>query len=226
MKNINICIFCKRTADTREHIPAKQFFKGVSDKNLITVPSCDSCNKGFQKDEDFFRQFWVSMLMDRSKVAKQLMDGEITRSIKRTPALGYQMFSQMQLIDAYTKSGIYVGKKTMYCISDIDKKRISSVVTKIIKGLFFNEFKQILQEDWEIKIIWITPQTEKNLKLVELAKTLKWKVIKEDTFAYGVNYVPNTFQSIWIIDFFRTPLFYILALEKQETKEIKKSYFK
>ncbi len=221
MKNINICIFCKRAADTREHIPAKHFFKGVSDKNLITVPSCDSCNKGFQKDEYFFRQFWVSMLMDRSKDAKQLMNSEIIRSIKRTPALGYQMFSQMQLVNAYTKSGIYIGKKTMYRISDLDKKRISTVVIKIVKGLFFNEFKQVLPEDWEIKIIWITPQTEKNLKLVELAKTLKWNVIKEDTFAYGVNYFPNTFQSIWIIDFFRTPLFYILVLD-EETKKIKK----
>lgn len=219
MPNVNICIFCKKTADTKEHIPAKHFFKGVPDKNLITVPSCNSCNKGFQKDEVFFRQFWVSMLMDSSKDAKQLMNSEIVRSIKRAPALGYQMFSQMQLINAYTKSGIYVGKKTMYRLSDLDKTRISTVVIKIVKGLFFNEFKQVLPEDWEIKIVWITPQSEKNLKLVELAKTLKWNVIKEDTFAYGVNCVPNTFQSIWIIDFFKTPLFYVLVLDKQLTKQ-------
>ncbi len=218
MQKINVCVFCKKTANTKEHIPAKQFFKGISDKNLITVPSCNSCNKGFQKDEVFFRQFWVSMLMDRSKVAKKLMNSEITRSIKRTPALGYQMFNQMQLVDAYTKSGIYVGKKTMYRMSGLDKKRINGVVTKIIKGLFFNEFKQVLPEDWEIKIIWITPLIEKNLKLIETAKTLKWNVIKEDTFAYGVNYVPNTFQSIWIIDFFMIPLFYILVLDNQKSK--------
>lgn len=215
MKANNICIFCRKAADTREHIPAKHFFKGVPDKNLITVPACVTCNTGFQKDEDFFRQFWVSMLMDRSTHARQLMDNEISRSIVRTPALGYQMFSQMQLVEAYTKSGFYIGKKTLYQVGDLDKERINRVVNKIIKGLFFNEFKQLLPEDWIVKINWITPRLEQKLKLQELAQTLKWNVIKEETFAYGVNYVPQTYQSIWILDFFKIPLFYILVLDKK-----------
>lgn len=83
------CIYCGQPADTREHIPPKQFFKGIAEKSLIVVPSCLACNKGFQKDEDFFRQFWVSMLMDRSPVAGDLMNGPVSRSIKRTPALGW-----------------------------------------------------------------------------------------------------------------------------------------
>ena len=70
VNNNNICIFCGEVADTREHIPAKQFFKGTPDKPLIIVPTCIACNAGFQKDEDFFRQFYVSMLMDRSSEAK------------------------------------------------------------------------------------------------------------------------------------------------------------
>ena len=132
-----VCIFCGKFADTQEHIPPKQFFKGHLDKPLITVPSCKSCNVSFQKDEDFFRQFYASMLMERSPEAKKLMDGEISRSILRKPALGSQMFSQMKLVDAYTKSGIYKGKMTMYAVSDSDKNRINRVVTKVIKGLFF-----------------------------------------------------------------------------------------
>lgn len=214
----NICIFCGNIADTKEHIPAKQFFKNVPDKNLITVPSCKLCNSGFQKDEDFFRQFWVSMLLDRSTHAKNIFDNEISRSIKRRPLLGFKMFSQMELKDVYTKSGIYLGKMTAYYISDSDRNRIDSVITKIIKGLFFHEFKQTIPKDWIIEICWITPKLEKEQNLNEMAKTLRWNVIKEDTFAYGVNYVPNTFQSIWIMDFFKTPLFYVLVLDKTTAK--------
>lgn len=208
------CIYCGNAADTKEHIPAKQFFKGIPDIPLITVPSCKSCNARIQIDEDFFRQFYVSMLMARSPEAKKLMEGEISRSIRRAPALGHQMFSQMKLVDAYTKSGLYKGKMTMYKVSDSDKMRINRVVTKIIKGLFFHEFDHIIPEDWIIKIVWITPQVEKEQRLDEMGKQPYWRVIKADTFAYWVNYVPKTFQSIWLLDFFKIPLFYVLVLDK------------
>jgi hypothetical protein len=219
MMNTKICIFCGKPADTKEHIPPKQFFKGALNKPLITVPSCKACNAGFQKDEDFFRQFYVSMLMERSSEAKKLMEGEVSRSILRTPALGHQMFNQMKLVDAYTKSGLYQGKMTMYTVSDSDKERINRVATKVIKGLFFHEFGHTIPEDWIIKIIWITPQVEKEQKLDELGKQPFWRVIKEDTFAYWVNYVPDTFQSVWLLDFFKIPLFYVLVLDKKTAKQ-------
>lgn len=215
MKSSKNCIFCGKIADTREHIPAKQFFKGTPAKSLITVPSCKTCNKGFQKDEDFFRQFYVSMIMDKSPEAKTLFMNEISRAILRSPALAHQMFSQMKLIDAYTTSRIYLGKKTMYRVSDLDKDRIDRIVKKIIQGLFFNRFGVLLPKDWIIKIIWITPKVEKDLKLQELAKTLIWDVIKEDGFAYGIQYVPETYQSVWILDFFKVPLFYVLVLDRK-----------
>jgi hypothetical protein len=215
MENNKKCIFCYKDADTREHIPAKNLFKGNTNKPLITVPSCKECNASFQKDEDFFRQFFASMLMARSPEAKKLMEGEVSRSILRTPALGNQMLSQMKLVDAYTKAGLYKGKMTMYTISDSDKVRINCVVTKVIKGLFFHEFGQTIPEDLIIKIIWITPQVEKEQKLDEMGKQPYWRVIKEDTFAYWVNHVPQTFQSVWLLDFFKISLFYVLVLDKK-----------
>lgn len=162
------------------------------------------------------------MLTDKSEKAKEFLENEITRSIKRAPALGYQMFSQMKLIHAYTKSGIYLGQKTMYSVSDLDRDRLNRVVKKIVQGLFYHEFKSVVPKDWIIKIVWITPRVEKNLKLIELAQTLKWNVIKEDTFAYGFNFVLKTYQSVWIIDLFKVPLFYILLMDK-EPSTIKES---
>ena len=215
------CIFCQNPADTREHIPAKQFFKEVPEKDLITVPSCFKCNKSYQRDEDFFRQFYTGMLMDRSKYATLLMDNEITRSIKRKPALAHQMFSQMQLVNVFTKSGIYVGKKTMYKVSKSDKIRIDKVINKIIQGLFYHEFKKILPKDWIVKIIWITPKVHKDLGLDKTEKTLRWNIINEDIFAYGMSYVKDTFQSIWILDFFRIPVFYVLVLDKETASKKK-----
>ena len=145
------------------------------------------------------------------------MEGAVSRSILRTPALGHQMFSQMKLIDAYTKSGMYKGRMTMHTVSDSDKERINRVVTKVIKGLFFHEFGQTIPEDWITKIIWITPQVEKEQKLDEMGKQPYWRVIKEDTFAYWVTHVPETFQSVCLLDFFKIPLFYVLVLDKKNS---------
>jgi hypothetical protein len=132
-----VCIFCQKEADTRDHIPAKQMFKGELNSSLITVPSCFTCNSSYQPDEDFFRQFWASMLMDSSNEAKRMIENEVTRSIKRRPALAMQMFNQMQLVNAYTKAGIFLGKKTAFHVSDDDRSRINRVVKKNHQRSFF-----------------------------------------------------------------------------------------
>jgi hypothetical protein len=209
------CIYCGLIAGTREHIPSKQFFKGIQKKKLLVVPSCLTCNRSFQKDEDFFRQFWASMLMDRSAVAAELVNGPIMRSIQYKPKLGLQMLNQMRIIDLVTKSGIYLGKRTVFELSEFDRQRIDRVVNKIIKGLFYNQFKKVIPEDWTILINWITTKNEKDLALRDLAQNLRWETIKEDTFAYGFNFVPNTLQSVWILEFFKISLFYVLVLNKE-----------
>jgi len=107
----------------------------------------------------------------------------------------------------------------MYNVSESDRKRNDRVVNKIIKGLFYHEFGQTIPEDWIMKIIPITPQVEKEQKLDEMAQQPRWNVIKEDTFAYWVNYVSETFQSAWILDLFKIPLFYVLVLDKKTAKQ-------
>lgn len=213
-----ICIFCLEKADTKEHIPAKHFFKDVSGVNLVTVPSCQKCNSGFQKDEDFFRQFWVSYFMGRSSEVERAMKNEISRSIKRKPALGWQMSKQMRPVNVVSETGAVLRQATAWKITDSDLVRIHRIVGKIIQGLFFHEFKKTLPKGWSIAIHWITPTMEQEQKLQEMVKTMNCKVIKEDTFAYFFSFVPNNYQSIWILDFFRMPLFYVFVRDKTELK--------
>lgn len=208
------CIFCGVAADTREHVPPKQFFKGIPEKDLITVPSCKKCNQSFQSDEDFFRQFWVSMLMGRAPRAKEIALNEMARAILRRPALAWRMFSQMRPINRYTPSGVLIEQATLYHITPEDRARINRVVDKTIRGLFFKEFGRTIDFDWIVKINWITPQMEQEQNLPALAATMRWNVIREDTFAYGVSSVPDTNQSIWFLDFFKIPLFYVLVVDK------------
>jgi hypothetical protein len=77
-----------------------------------------------------------------------------------------------------------------------------------------HEFDEIMPSDWQIEVVWVTPKNEKNLGLDKLAQEPRWRVIKKDTFAYWMNSVPETNQSIWLLDFFRKPLFYVLAFDE------------
>jgi hypothetical protein len=125
------------------------------------------------------------------------------------------MFSQMSLVDLHSSTGVSIGKVTRYDLSESDKERVGRVVEKNVRGLFFKEFGLLVPTDWVIKVCWITPETEQKWNLSELRNTMRWNVIRADTFAYGVTYVPETYQSAWILDFFQIPLFYVLVVDKE-----------
>lgn len=133
------------------------------------------------------------------------------------------MFSQMSLVDLVTPAGIYVGKRTLFKITETDRRRINRIVVKIVKGLFYNYFNETVPEDWLVKVCWITPQMEKKLMLPQLAQKLRWNVIKEDTFAYGFDFVSKTNQSLFLIDFFKVPLFFVLVIDKETAASEKKA---
>jgi hypothetical protein len=55
VKGVNSqCIYCGNFANTREHIPSKILLNEPLPNNLMLVPACESCNKGFSSDEIYF----------------------------------------------------------------------------------------------------------------------------------------------------------------------------
>jgi hypothetical protein len=49
------CAYCgRRKSLTKDHIPPKSLF-AVWPHDLITVPSCQACNGGAAKDDEYFR---------------------------------------------------------------------------------------------------------------------------------------------------------------------------
>lgn len=214
MKN---CIYCNKIAETREHIPARNLFIDTKDIHFITVPSCFKCNQGFQLDEEYFRNFLVSILYEQSTVATLLLDNPVGRSIKRKPSLGLRMFNQMSLVDVYSKSGSYIGRKTGLRITKEDHRRIFRVLDKYIKGLFNYHFQEIIPENWLVQHHWLLPKLEE--KVVHTLGDMRWEKVKEDTFVYGFNSVPTTHQSVWCLIFFEQPLFYSFVIDPITAKK-------
>lgn len=51
------CIYCGKSADTREHCPSKTFLKKPYPTNLPVLPSCEHCNNGFSTDELYTKTY-------------------------------------------------------------------------------------------------------------------------------------------------------------------------
>jgi hypothetical protein len=71
--NKQVCVYCGlNSADTRDHIPPRSFFSEPRPSDPITVPACESCNKGAGKDEEFFLATFVFSEARASPVGKRL----------------------------------------------------------------------------------------------------------------------------------------------------------
>lgn len=130
-----LCIYCGKKSNSRDHIPSKNLFPFVQNLKLITVPACIECNNGYSADEVFFRDQIVALTSGKSITAEYMLDTKIKRSIRRKPALALEMFSRMSLVDHYS-GGIYLGKKTAVQMTDVVWERLHRILTKILRDYF------------------------------------------------------------------------------------------
>jgi len=216
---ITKCVYCGEEKKTnRDHVVSKNLFpKSYQKKNPIIVPSCDKCNKNFSLDEEYFRIFLVNLAQEHSQYAQDLFFSKIKRSIQRRPQIGYKVFKQMDLVDFYTKSGIYMGKRTRIYITKDDRKRYFNILDKYIKGIFFYEFKEILPSEYKIKHFWGSEEMLDNFKYIN-----KWNMDNKEIFAYGYSFIPNTFRSIWAIIFYNSIFSISFVATEEDFKQFDK----
>lgn len=152
-----ICYLCGKELNkgqdiNDDHIPPRQFYpspiRKKSNPNLFTLPTHSSCNKAYQRDEEYFVNS-LGPLANTSYAGKELWK-DIVKQIHRPESKGLTQ----KILNEFEQrpSGIIlppglVGKR-------YDRSRIERVIWKITRGLFFKENRQVLSENTK-KIIWI-----------------------------------------------------------------------
>ncbi len=199
----NKCSYCCQIATTVDHIPSKCLFPTIKGYNLITVPSCETCNKSYSIDEVFFRDHIAAFTSGRSLTSDYLFDTKIRRSIVRRPGLAVTMFNKMSKVNYYSKSGVYMGKRTAVKMSQADWDRIYRILTKNTKGLFYHHFGVSIPTNFVIKHFQMSGDEIKE-KYSDLLNTIIWVIPKYDSiFRYGYSNVPSMADSIWLTDYFK-----------------------
>jgi hypothetical protein len=212
---------CNYLADTRDHIPSLSLINpdDRSKAKFIIVDSCSVCNHSFSKDEEFFRNMVATFAAERSEVANKLLNSKVRRSIEKRPAVGHSLLKYMKLVNVFTHSGIFVGKRTKIEVPKEDLSRIFNVMNKYVKGLAATEFGLPLPADYIIRHSW-TDEFDPQFKNEEVMKTIKWNNDNGETFIFGFTRLPNSFESIWVFIFYKKIIF-LSAILKADSDRAK-----
>ncbi len=212
-----ICVYCGGEGTTYDHIPPKNLFKRPRPL-LITVPACQPCNAGASQDDEYLRIFLLSDNRVQEHQEAQSLMGAYRRSLQRPSAtgLGISTLRNLRRFPLITETGIYYGQGTEL---RYDFNRISKVLTRIMKGLFYHEFQEVFPSDYLIEVystgtMNLRPEgINAGLEFIRHIKPENKRTIGEDVFSYGWGIAdddPNA--TYWYLGFFQALPFFVVTV--------------
>jgi hypothetical protein len=201
-RKIGECIYCGDIKPlSKDHVPPRGLFSKPWPNNLITVPSCDACNGGSSKDDEYFR-YIISMIEGTDTHPEALkVQEKLVSSASKPNKFRFHMsiLSRVCFIEKTTPSGLYIGRRPSIIV---DTNRIVNVVSRIIKGLFYYERRVRLPNSYKVIAI---PAKYKELADPALADIVSQspKVIGKGVFSYRCHFQehdPN--ESGWLMFFY------------------------
>ena len=134
------CTYCGGTASTDDHVPPRRLFARPWPADLITVPSCQSCNGGAKKDDEYF--IWA-LTCSASAVGDEAARARSQRFKLPVPPHRRTMVNRLWRsylpVMAVTPAGLAVGMTAGY---RVETERLHRVLARIVRGLYFHETKE------------------------------------------------------------------------------------
>lgn len=154
-----LCFNCGvREANTLDHVISKTLIPEPRPNNLITVPACEECNRGFSRDEEYFRDRLSAAIGGDQFDAPATWD-KAWKSMQHSKARGKKigMFRDILKLPAPVKTKD--GASDMGVI--MNKQRVDRVVEKMVRGFYFHLFRQPLGDvEFIIDILSSVKQSE------------------------------------------------------------------
>jgi hypothetical protein len=117
---INGCIYCGGLAETRDHVPSRNFLKAPYPENLPVVGACQKCNQGFSKDEQYLVCLLESVYAG-STDPDNIRRPSVARALKRSPKLRSRIEAARFI---YQDQVVFIQ----------EKDRVKNVMLKLAKG--------------------------------------------------------------------------------------------
>lgn len=212
MKAQKRCVYCNcfLESKTRDHVPPKCLFpKGT--QGLITVPSCNTCNSGFAKDDEYFRQMIVFAIeSSKHPQAKEPIDKAL-RNLNRDESKKFRrkFFETLRERQVEYEPGLLEDGAEY----PIDLQRIGNVVSRTVRGILWSESGLLLPENYGVVVFpsfnlnFLGPRQMVQIaevEAIEHASSHMRKSIGGGAFEYwwekrSLDQLPD---SVWILRFY------------------------
>lgn len=127
------CVYCGSiTSLTKDHVPPKSIFPHPLPNDLKTVPCCKKCNKGFEKDDQYFATVLsLRANMQDSTLGRALLEKNL-RGLRRPAESKFRHYirNSLTLFPVISDGGIYLGNTPGIRVDSMRLRRIMIRITK------------------------------------------------------------------------------------------------
>lgn len=145
-----VCVFCQAApATTVDHVPPRCLFPAPRPDNLVTVPACEPCNRGWESDGEYLRAALLTSANLEHVPTAETVRKTVLRSLARPESQGFATHMRTSFIEIEYESpgGIYLGRGHAF---KMDIARVRNALRHIIRGLFFHETGHPLPYDHRV----------------------------------------------------------------------------
>ena len=178
-KPASVCAYCGATSPmTRDHIPPKGIFPAPRPSDLITVPSCASCNQAASESDECFVRTCRCTLASIHRPLDAFGSKRALPRIRRRRRLRDQYCERVRTCVAY-----YAGRCDPRArVSNArDSDAHDKTIERLIRGLYFHHYKEVLGQRVRVKAQWFRGLTQ---ALLEATSDCEQRFVGNGQFAY------------------------------------------
>ena len=220
-----LCVYCRSPKDlTRDHIPPRSFFPQPRPKNLLTVPCCVECHRGFTQDDEYLRNLLIFSDGNEGHPAAAVLRAKGFRSLDDPNARGYAKSFFKNVNPGWVRyaNGMIATGATM----TLDDQRIEDVIERIVVGLFWKENDKHLPDDYAVDIVGSYDHKYWDVAIQHSIRKLQSEVapvnIGAGVFQYWWSWAKHatpeeTHRSDWMLQFYEGTTFLCRVARSQES---------
>ena len=224
-KKRKLCVYCQSQKDlTRDHIPPRSFFPKPRPTNLITVPCCIECHRGFTQDDEYLRNLLIFVDGNEGHPAAEALRSKGVRSLEDPNKRGYTKSFFNKVNPGWVRYGN--GMIAPGAMITLDDERIEDVLCRMTVGLFWKKHDKYLPPDYSVDVVgsydsrymdWQIQQSVRRLQSEEEPVN-----IGEGVFQYWWSWAENaspeeTHRSDWVLQFYEGTTFLCRVARSQES---------
>jgi hypothetical protein len=205
-----LCVYCGVRPSTRrgDHIPPSCLFAVRPDPPII-IPSCEDCNRGRSKEDEYFRLTITSRADVADHPEAPTLSEAVVRGLARPQARGFlqAVCQNIGLAELRSPNGLYLEDVG---VMNVDLRRLDAVAARIVRGLFYHEAGMPLAPASVVEVAQESglrgisaAEREQLVQLLGVLLAQPEHKIGNDVFSYWYLWEGRGEVSLWLLRFYQ-----------------------